>query len=192
MNIAYLSEKQVFNEYFLKNLADNLSKTQSQFIVIHHSKFQNITDIRFQTKRISTYFNEVGYHNLAFSGDQRNIFQTNNQDFSTRKDLLDSFLLVSNCLILNSLCNSNAGVYLEEAVFFVKEIQAQFEVSYTIVFPENPRSLLGSHCESGITAEKSKYLQQIYPEEAHIIQCANSLDAIIIQPELLLPLFKNS
>lgn len=184
--LIYLSEKQVIDNSFLRDLATHLAKIPHQFLIIHQPISPNITETRFLTKRISAHFNEVGYHNLAFSGDQKGIWQIMEGQFSIQKNLLSDYLKIINCLILNSICKNPTESYLEDPLLLLNQLKLNFELETCLFFPENLRSPLGDQPKSILTDEDTQNLLELFPEESNIIQKASNFkQSIILQPKSL-------
>jgi hypothetical protein len=177
LTLLHLSIKNVQDDIFLKDLSSGFSWKQP-VLLVHDSPYASPEDTRFLTKRISGHFSEALVANVAFSGDQRNLLQTENGVVNIRIDLMQQMYRMAPVLILNSLL-ANTGYIPAQTL--TRGLKAQLNPAEIVLFPDNPLSPLASAMERLESADRVQQLLNLYPEESSVLTLASELLPVSIR-----------
>ena len=167
MHIIFLSQQNVQDDIFLKDLSRNYSYNTS-VLLVHDSPYTSAEDTSFLTKRISAHLSESMIANIPISGHQRNIFQ----DGQLRIELLQSWWKLSNTIVLNTLLPDGNKW---NAIELLQKIRQGLPNSALDIFTRNPLSPLGSSGAEIQSPEQIHSWLEVYPEEKEVLELSLSI-----------------
>lgn len=143
MKFLFLSEENLKDSFFIKDLVYNMPKNE-KVLVLHEHFPGTLSDTRFVTKRISALLSEAMVYNLAFSGDQRKVISLENEIFRINEDFIHQQMKVAQVMVLNPIAAEGENVARADALSVAKALVKTFEPEETFVFARNTKSLLAS------------------------------------------------
>jgi len=177
VKLLYLSEANLQDRLFIKDLVHNFKFGLEEEVILLHAPFGGTTrDTRFVTKRISSLFSETLVYNNAFSGDQRKIFSRNEAgQFQLNTALIQSLVGPINLLIIGPIIHTEQGPTLAEPLEMVRSVQQAFDIASPILFTDNPMSPLANKKPMiQVQADVDQWIKA-YEEEQHSLDFALKL-----------------
>jgi len=187
INVLFLQEISFKNDYFLKNLADQLANLNHKFLIFHEPVLDKKTETWFYTKRISAKLSESMVGNLPFCADTKSLFQNHDNRIIPNNDLFHKHFKSINVLVINNLFQNE---FLDFS-FFLQNIQDSLEINRIILFNQNPLSPLAAKEPVFIeNLENIDYYKNIYPEEQKTFHWSERiLPVYIANPQSFVKLF---
>lgn len=183
MKLIYLTETNLRDRLFIKDLVHNFGFTEKA-LLIHDSFGGTVKDTRFVTKRISALLSECMIYNNAFSADQRNLVSRVEDRLQINTALIQQLLPPIQLLILGPVIKGETGPQLTDPLELLEAARNAFDIEEVIVFTANPMSPLAGKKEVVRDADDRQRLLNIYEEESDAINLAHRLHpALIASPQ---------
>lgn len=187
INILFIQENSLKDDYFLKHLADNLVKIQNKFLIVHEPVHQNKVETWFYTKRVSAKLSESMVGNLPFSAEHKSIFKFNNHQIEANQEIFYKNFQLLNVLVLNGVFHDRI-INIQEIYTHLKKI---LEIQNIFLFTQNPLSPLASNEPLLLHSNDNLiYYQNIFPEETKTFEFAKDFMPIyLVNPQSFLKCF---
>ncbi len=187
INVLLIQENSAKDDYFLKNLAENLVLLNNKFLIIHQPINDNKVESWFYTKRISAKLSESMVGNLPFSADHKSIFKQLDNQLVANKNLFYKNFQLLNVLVLNSIFQNHI-INIQD---LIQSLKSFFEIQNIILFTQNPMSPLAATDPISLQSNDNlNYYQNIYPEEFKTFEFAKDFLPIhLANPQSFVKIF---
>ncbi len=187
INLLILQENTVKDDYFLKNLADNLVNRKNKFLILHEPLQNNKVETWFYTKRISAKLSESMVANVPFSAEHKSLFRFINDEFHANQELFHKNFQMLNTIVINGVFNNQ----IIDINILIDSIKKIMEIDNMILFTLNPLSPLAAINPIKLeTKEELEKYKKIYPEEQKTLDIAGSfLPIFISNPQSFIKIF---
>ena len=180
--LLYLSEENLRDRLFIKDIVHNFPQAE-KILLLHEAFAGNVSDTRFVTKRLSSYFSEQMVYNNAFSADQRNLISASSEGLQLNKKLIYRLMEHIQLLILNPIISSENGPELGASQMIADFLRTQLDIEKLILFPNNPLSPLATKQPSILTEQDLAYWKPLYEEEEKtLLRALHLAPAQIVSP----------
>ncbi|MEM9984040.1 MAG: hypothetical protein AAF804_03000 [Bacteroidota bacterium] len=176
MKLLYLSEANLKDRLFIKDLVHNYKYPLEQKAILVHAPFGGtVRDTRFVTKRISTLLSETMVYNNAFGAEQRGLITRSEAGLRVKTELIERLLAPINLLILGPQVQGDSEVELLDPLDMLEALRSSLRIEETIVFTDNSLSPLGRKNLIIESEEQILELKRIYDEESSALDLALKL-----------------
>ena len=176
MKLLYLSEANLKDRLFIKDLVHNYKYSLEQKAILVHAPFGGtVRDTRFVTKRISTLLSETMVYNNAFGAEQRGLITHSEGGLRVKTELIEKLLAPINLLILGPQVQVDSEVELLDPMDMLEALRSSLPIEETMVFTDNSLSPLGRKNLIIESEEQILELKKIYDEESSALDLALKL-----------------
>jgi hypothetical protein len=181
MQFLFLSEANLQDRLFLRDLFKHFPKLAPPFIILHDTYMQDENSIRMLTKRVSAHLSESMVPNIAFSGEQRGLLSRNaDGQLIIKTDTLYKAMQNLSGIVINTLVQSGTGTSSISAEELLKAFRQQVDIERMLFFPQNPQSPLGGMRTPIASDTDHDQALQAFEEERHIIRLAHHVKPALI------------
>lgn len=181
MQLLFLSEANLQDRLFLRDLFKHFPKIAPQFIILHDAYMEDENNIRMLTKRVSAHLSESMVPNIAFSGEQRGLFSRNTDgQLIIKAETLHKAMKNLSGIVVNTLIMSETRTSSVTAIELLKAFRQQLDIERMLFFPKNPQSPLGGMCTPIASDTDRDQALQAYEEEQDIIHLAHHVKPAVI------------
>lgn len=176
MKLIYLTEANLKDRLFIKDLVHNYKFSLDENVVMAHAPFGGtVRDTRFVTKRISTLLSETLVYNNAFNVEQRGLVKPVAGGLAVNVGLIEQLVAPIHLVILGPVAAGADGPELIDPLALVEALRHQLSVDEVIVFTSNPLSPLGRKNTLIEQRQQVEELAQVYDEEKEALELAYRL-----------------
>jgi hypothetical protein len=175
LTLIYLPEQPARDKLFMRDFFKNYPQLPYKSLLLHDAGVSNPEVARYASKRLSANLSEYMVPNHMRSGDERNLITSNGSGFAVKEALFRKMYRMVHAIVMNPIIGSNGQAQMAQPAEMLQALRQQLPVEQVLLFPENPKSLLGNEPHYLADAAEYERLMGIYPEEANTLKLAHAL-----------------